>query len=266
LSIYSKDALQGKHALIIGASGGIGSETARTLVSMGADVTLTGRNSQKLKQVQQTLVNKFPNSNVEVYVADILNENERTSLVQYAEETVGPISLLVNNAGIFRYKTVEDLTEEDLVIVMQVNYTATVLLTQLVYKEMKARNEGNIVNVSSLSGLRGTFGNTAYSASKFALIGFTHSMAVEAIRNGVRVNAVCPGFVDTDMAHEVIGEHAKLKGQTFENQFKNANDAIPSGRITTPQEVANTIAFLLSDASENIIGESVKISGGSVLG
>jgi 3-oxoacyl-[acyl-carrier protein] reductase len=121
------------------------------------------------------------------------------------------------------------------------------------------------VNVSSLSGLRGTYGNSAYSASKFAITGFTQSFAVEAIEHNIRVNSVCPGFVDTDMGINAIKRKAGRESKSFEEKMKEVESGIPSGRITTAREVANTIAFLLTDAAENIVGESVKISGGSVM-
>src|SRR5690606_5310852 len=117
----------------------------------------------------------------------------------------------------------------------------------------------------SLSGLRGGYGHTAYAASKFALIGFTHCLAVEAIKHNVRVNAVCPGFVDTEMGYDVIRRQAAANRVSFEEQLERTNAGIPSGRTTTPEEVANAIAFLLTDAAASIVGESLKISGGAVL-
>ncbi|HLS07537.1 SDR family oxidoreductase, partial [Lentibacillus sp.] len=189
-------------------------------------------------------------------------KGERNKLVNNAEKECGPISLLVNNAGISGGGPVEQLDPEDLERVVHLNYTATVLLTQLVYQSMKQRKKGAIVNVTSLSGLRGTYGGTAYAGSKFAMTGFTHSLALEAIEHGVRVNAVSPGFVDTEMGRASAQKKANRQNRSLSEVVK---ESIPSGRMTTPREVANTIAFLLTDAAENIVGESVKISGGSVL-
>jgi len=97
------------------------------------------------------------------------------------------------------------------------------------------------------------------------LIGFTQSFALEAIQHGIRVNSVCPGYVETDMGASSIQTKGIREGRSFEEQYKIANESLPSGRISTPREVANTIAFLLTDAASNIVGESVKISGGSVM-
>lgn len=265
MSIFASDALQGKHAIITGATGGIGRATAFRIASMGAAVTITGRNAEKLARLQDDILRKCPTAKVHAVTADLVAADDRQRLVAEAERYNGPVSLLVNNAGLYRFGILEELTEEALENLVQINFTATVLLTQLVYRGMKQRREGAVVNVSSLSGLRGSYGHTAYSASKFALIGFTHCFAVEAIKHNVRVNAVCPGFVDTEMGHDVIRQHAAANRVTFEQQVERTNAGIPSGRITTPEEVANAIAFLLTDAAGNIVGESLKISGGAVL-
>ncbi|HET7579507.1 MAG TPA: SDR family oxidoreductase [Bacillales bacterium] len=265
MAVFAQDALKGKHALITGASGGIGYETAKVLTSMGAAVTVTGRRKEKLDELAGEIRTQSPDAAVFTYAADLGSEEEREKLVDAAEKAQGTIILLVNSAGISGGTTVDELTQQEMERIMHLNYTATVLLTQRIYKKMMERKEGAIVNVSSLSGLRGTYGNTAYAASKFALIGFTHSMAVEAIEHGVRVNAVCPGYVETEMGKSAINRRAQRANRTLSEQMEIVNQNLPSGRISTPQEVANTIAFLLSDAAGNIVGESVKISGGSVL-
>lgn len=264
MTIFSEDALTGKHALITGATGGIGFETAKVLASMGADITITGRKSSVLHQLKQEIEEKY-RSSILVFPADLTNESERKELINTAEEKNGPISLLINSAGTLGGGVMEELAQEELERVMHLNYTVPVLLSQQVYESMKQKEEGAIVNVASLSGIRGTVGNTAYAGSKFALIGFTQSFAVEAIRHGVRVNAVCPGYVDTEMGRLSIERKAERENRSFEEQFNLANESLPSGRMTHPVEVANTIAYLLTDAAENIVGESVKISGGSVM-
>lgn len=265
MTYFAADALKGKHALITGATGGIGYQTALVVAGMGASVTITGRNGEKLSNLADEIRQTHTEASVSVQEADIAIEEERKKLITTAEMENGPVTLLVNCAGISGGGPVEELEQEEMEKIMHLNYTVPVLLSKLVYPGMKKNGTGAVVNVSSLSGLRGTPGNTAYSASKFALIGFTHSFATEAAQYGVRVNAVCPGYVDTEMGRNGIAKRAKQYGRTFEEQFKAAEDNYPSKRITTPEEVANTIAFLLTDAAGNIIGESLKISGGSVL-
>ncbi|MDY0404266.1 SDR family oxidoreductase [Virgibacillus sp. 179-BFC.A HS] len=262
MRIFASEALKGEHALVTGATGGIGAATAKLISTMGAAVTITGRNTEKLEQLASEIRSKYPEAKLCVQRADIGNEADRNSLIEAAEKAYGSITLLVNCAGISGGDTVDKLTKEDMGEVMDVNYTSTVLLTQLVYRKMMEKKHGAIVNVSSLSGLRGTYGGTAYAASKFALIGFTHSMAVEAIQHGIRVNAVCPGWVDTAMGRDSVSQKADRTGRSVSEVL---HDQIPSGRMSQPEEIANTIAFLLTDAAENIVGESVKISGGTVL-
>jgi 3-oxoacyl-[acyl-carrier protein] reductase len=265
MSIFASDALQGEHAIITGATGGIGQVIAHRVAGMGASVTITGRDADKLDVLKQGIVQSLPEARIHAVAADLALDADRRRLVAEAERHLGPVSLLVNNAGTYRFGTVEELTESELDELMQVNFKTAVLLTQLVYIGMKERRKGRIVNVSSLSGLRGRFGHTAYSASKFALMGFTQCFALEAIQHQVRVNAVCPGNVDTEMGRGVIGRLAAVRGLTFDEQAAKTRSDIPSGRVTTPEEVADTIAFLLTDAGGNIVGESVKISGGTLM-
>ncbi|MDZ5784407.1 SDR family NAD(P)-dependent oxidoreductase [Marinococcus luteus] len=262
---FAENALQNEHALVTGSTRGIGRETAITLARMGADVTVTGRNKEKLEETKQLILDAQPQAHVFVYPADITDASARSELVKAAEGAHGSLSLLVNSAGVLKRKFVDELEESDLQEMMDVNYTSTVLLTQLVYKRMQEQKKGAIVNVSSLSGLRGTPGNSAYSASKFAITGFTQSLALEAIEHGIRVNAVCPGYVQTEMVEQLMQTKAEETGRSLEEQMQVSADSLPSKRMTQPDEVANTIAYLLTDAASNIVGEAVKISGGSVV-
>ncbi len=266
MGIFKNDTLKNEHILITGATGGIGYETAKVAVQAGATITITGRNEKKLQTLKDECEDFSPDAKVASIPADLTSEDARSALVKAALSQNGNITGLVNSAGIGGGDTLDKLTEEDLRKVMDLNYTSTVLLTQLVYQHMKEQNQkGAIVNLSSLSGLRGTFGNTAYSASKFAITGFTQSFAHEAIQYGIRVNAVCPGFVDTEMGRNSIEAKGKRENKSFKEELKAVEEALPSGRITQPEEVANSIIYLLSNAAENIVGESLKISGGSVM-
>jgi 3-oxoacyl-[acyl-carrier protein] reductase len=260
--LFHENTLKDQHILITGATGGIGFETAKVAVQAGAKVTITGRNEEKLKQLK----NECRDSDkVFLYIADLTNTEDREKLLSAARNQLGPITGLVNSAGIGGGDMVESLSEEDLRNIMELNYFSLVQLSQAVYNQMKDKKSGSIVNISSLSGLRGTHGNSAYSASKFAVTGFTQAFAHEAIENNIRVNAICPGYVDTDMGRSAIKSKGEREGRSYEEQLEIAKDSIPSGRLTSPVEVANTIVYLLSDAAENIVGESVKISGGSVM-
>ncbi|MBM7554234.1 SDR family NAD(P)-dependent oxidoreductase [Thalassobacillus pellis] len=262
---FDKNALSGKHILVTGATGGIGYETAKAAVGAGALVTITGRNEEKLAELKQECLGLYTEAKVYAHPADLTSPDDRNALVEAAIDENGSIYGLVNSAGIGGGGPVDQLAEEEIRKIMELNYTSTVLLTQEVYTNMKKNREGAVVNLSSLSGLRGTKGNSAYSASKFAITGFTQAFAHEAIENNIRVNAVCPGFVDTSMGLNAIKKKGDREGNSFEEQMRIVEEGIPSGRITRAEEVANTILFLLSEAAANIVGESVKISGGSVM-
>ncbi|MBW3114261.1 MULTISPECIES: SDR family NAD(P)-dependent oxidoreductase [Bacillaceae] len=260
--LFHENTLKDHHILITGATGGIGYETAKVAVQAGARVTITGRNEEKLKKLKAECGNP---SQVFLYKADLTSNEDREQLLSAATKHHGPITGLVNSAGIGGGDMVENLSEEDLRSIMELNYFSLVKLTQAVYHQMKDNQKGAIVNISSLSGLRGTHGNSAYSASKFAVTGFTQAFAHEAIEHKIRVNAICPGYVDTEMGRNAIKSKGEREGRSYEKQLEVAKDSIPSGKLTSPVEVANTIVYLLSDAAENIVGESVKISGGSVM-
>lgn len=197
MSIFSANVLDQKHILVTGATGGIGKETAKVLATMGASLTITGRNREKLEQARLEILEHTDGANLLVKAADITNKEERENLVQCSLEQFGSFYGLVNSAGIAGLAIVEDLEEDEIERMMDLNFKSTFSLTKLVYRHMIEKKQGNIVNVASLSGLRGVYGNSAYTASKFALIGWTQCMAVEAIQHQIRVNAVCPGFVET---------------------------------------------------------------------
>lgn len=261
MTLYNREAFQNKHYVVTGSTRGIGRETVRFLLKCGADVTAAGRDQKRLSDLQ----NEDKSGHLHTVSGDITKREDREWIADQAVQAGGKIDGLVNCAGITGGGLVETLQEDELTSVMTINYTATVLFTQCIYTYMKPNQSGSIVNVASLSGLRGTYGNTAYSASKFALIGFTQSFAHEAAEYGIRVNAVCPGFVDTEMAKSILHKKAAREGITYEEMRKKTEEGLPSKRMTAPAEVAESIAFLLSDASKNIIGESLKISGGAVM-
>lgn len=259
MSIFSNNALDGKHIIVTGASGGIGKAIVDTVKSMGALVTATGRDAEKL----YSFYGLDPNINVQPLDIDRVDLHD--AFIKQAISKFGNIYGLVNAAATFGRGPVDELEAEILEQTMHTNWFATVLFTQKIYRHMIPNKTGAIVNISSLSGLRGVHSNSAYVSSKFALVGFTQSLALEAIEHGIRVNAVCPGFVNTKMGVDAILDRATRNGISYEEQYEKLKKEIPAGKIIEPYEVANTTAFLLTDATFSIIGESIKISGGTVL-
>jgi 3-oxoacyl-[acyl-carrier protein] reductase len=266
MPVFKEKVLTGQTALVTGATGGIGAETSRVLAEMGASVVVSGRKRPELRDLESELSEIESAGTISAQKADITDARAREELVRVAEQTTDPLSILINSAGVGDDRDpFEELSHERLERTMEVNFTSTVALTQAVYHRIKSRGKGAIVNISSLSGLRGTYRHIPYSGSKFALTGFTHSLAIEAIEHGIRVNAVCPGWVDTDMGRKGIHSKAELNDVSYEEQLKTELERMPSGRITDPSEVANTVGFLVTNAAPNVVGESIKISGGVVL-
>ncbi|SFE53524.1 SDR family NAD(P)-dependent oxidoreductase [Alteribacillus iranensis] len=263
--IFSDTALSGKHVIITGATGDIGGEIAKVVTAMGAKVSLTGRNEDKLNKLKAEPERSAREENIFIQPAELNDAADRERMVDAMERKNGSIHGLVNCAGVVKRSMVTDMTEEMLHHVMTVNFTSTVLLTQLVYKKMIPNESGSIVNIASLSGLRGTIGNAMYASSKFALIGFTQSLALEAIQHNINVNAICPGFVEGQMARDVIEYKARENNISYEEQKKITSNTIPSGALTQPEEIANITGFLLTGIATNVVGESIKISGGSVV-
>jgi 3-oxoacyl-[acyl-carrier protein] reductase len=265
-SIFSSDVLQGKTVVVTGATGGIGQSIAHQLAQMGANLLLTGRNEEKLAHLKQSIQAKSGQGRIETIPADLTDAEDRDRLVKETRKALGSIDILINNAGVFAGALLEEVEKAELERVMNVNFTSVVMLTQQVYEEMRRRQSGKIINISSLSGLRGWEGGTIYASSKFALNGFTQCLAVEAAKYGIQVNAVAPGFVETEMAKEAIGVKARRAGQSLEEMWTQMEKGIPSGRLSRPEEVAAVTAFLCTDAANNIIGAHMRISGGGLLG
>jgi 3-oxoacyl-[acyl-carrier protein] reductase len=261
---FSEDALSGESVVITGATGGIGSSVAETVAATGASILATGRDTDRLDELEERLSEIDASGEIATHQADLTDEAERSELASEAEQ-VG-VTMLVNAAGVTGSRTdFEDLSQQDVEEILDINYLATLRFTQELYSSMKDCSSGAIVNVASLSGLRGTYKSIPYCSSKFALVGFTQSLALEAVEHDIRVNAVCPGWVDTEMGREAIESKAEARGRGSDEQLERELEAIPSKKMSTPSDVANAVVYLLSDGSQNIVGESLKISGGSVL-
>ncbi|MEA5389232.1 SDR family oxidoreductase [Haloarculaceae archaeon H-GB11] len=214
--MFREDAFADEVVLITGATGGIGRATARLMDRCGADVAITGRNAEKLSELDSEL-----DGQVYAYRADLTNEEAREEFITGAREMLGNPTALVNSMGVGSGGTsVADLDQDTIDKLMEVNYTATALLTRDVYRGMREREAGAIVFVSSLSGLRGSKHYAPYDASKFAITGFAQSLAREAIEHNVRVNSVCPGWVDTPMATEMLREVAATEGERPRPSFE----------------------------------------------
>ncbi len=242
--------LKGKTALVTGASRGIGKEIARRFIEEGAAVWgLATKPSESAKELSE-LAAERGTTYVEL-VADIGNAESVQPVIQDAVKTSGGFSVLVNNAGITRDGLSFRMKLEDWESVLRVNLTGTFLVTQIVSSDMIRKRAGSIVNLSSIVGLHGQGGQVNYAASKAGLIGYTKALAKETAGRGVRVNAIAPGFIVTEMT-DVIPEDAK----------KAWLETIPMKRAGNVTEVANAAVFLASDLSEYITAQVIGVDGG----
>lgn len=242
--------LKGKTALVTGASRGIGKEIARRFIEEGASVWgLSTKPSAGAEELR-----KFAAEKGTVYtelVADIGNPASVQPIITEAVKSSGGFSILVNNAGITKDGLSFRMKLEDWDAVLRINLTGTFLVTQIVSSDMIRKRSGSIINLSSIVGLHGQGGQVNYAASKAGLIGYTKSLAKETGGRGVRVNAIAPGFIQTEMT-DVIPEEAK----------KTWLETIPMKRAGTVAEVANAAVFLASDMSEYITAQVLGVDGG----
>lgn len=237
-----------KVAVITGASRGIGAVIAETFAENGYTVVINYHHS---KDKAEMLARKTGGLAVQ---ADVSKEQDVCRLFDSVKEAYGKIDVLVNNAGICASGLVQDVTEETYDRLFDVNMKSVFLTTRAAAKDMIRRQEGVIINISSMWGLVGASCESVYSATKAAVIGFTRATAKELAPSGIRVNAICPGVIDTDMN----------KGYSPAD-LQALCDQTPLGRIGTPQDVANAALFLASEKSSFITGQTLSVDGGFIL-
>lgn len=243
--------LKGKNILITGASRGLGKKMAEVLATQGAHVVFNYRGDETAAMALKEELLKLGASNATALLFDVTNTAQMKEAVEKFIEANGAITGLVNNAGISKDQIVLRLKEEDVVQTISTNLTSAIMLTQILSRSFLKAENVSVVNISSIVGLMGNPSQIAYAASKAGLIGFTKSYAKELASRNIRCNAVCPGFITTDMTH-ALDEKAK---EAYLN-------SIPLKRMGDAEEVANLVCFLLSKASSYITGETIKIDGG----
>ena len=248
------NAVAGQVAVVTGAGRGIGAATARALADAGLAVVLAARTREQIERRSAEL--EAAGRRAKAVVCDVTSEASVQSLARAAAE-LGPVAVLVNNAGAAASMPVVRTSLEDWNRLMAVNATAAFLCTRAFLPGMLERHWGRIVNVASTAGLSGGKYLAAYSAAKHALVGLTRSAAAEVAGTGVTVNAVCPGFVDTEMTVESIANIRAKTGRTEEEARAELARLNPSGRLIAPEEVAEAVlALCLSERN----GEAVEIA------
>jgi len=251
------DDLAGKHAFITGGGTGIGLAAAKALAARGAKLTLAARNFARVEDATSDL-------NGNAVSIDVANETSVTAAFDAARERFGPIDILVNNAGVTPSAPLHKMDLPMWNQVIAINLTGAFLCSRAAITDMYESGWGRIVNVASIAGLRGGMYISAYCASKHGMIGMTRALAIEAAKKNVTVNAVCPGYVDTDIvtrAAENIASKTKLNEEEARAMLYAGN---PQGRLITPDEVASCISWLCSTGAASTNGAALPISGGEI--
>jgi 3-oxoacyl-[acyl-carrier protein] reductase len=239
-------SLEGKVALVTGASRGIGRAVAEQLAALGAKVVGTATSEKGAAAISSYLGDKG--------FGLVLNVSDTDSIEQCladVKQQLGDIEILVNNAGITRDNLLMRMKDDEWLDIIQTNLTSVYRLSKAVMRPMMKQRFGRIINIGSVVGSMGNAGQTNYSAAKAGVLGFTKSLAKEVASRGITVNAVAPGFIDTDMTKDLS-----------EEQKEAIFSQVPANRLGQPKEIAATVAFLASNQAAYITGETIHVNGG----
>jgi len=237
--------LKNKKILITGATGGIGNSLVNKFNSLGSTIMATGTNEEKLKNLK---VN-YPNIQIEKFKLDEHDKIE--NFIENINEKLDGLDILVNNAGITLDNLSIRLTEENWKKVIDINLTSSFLLCKYAIKKMLKQKYGRIINITSIVGHTGNFGQANYAASKAGIVAFSKSLALEYAKKNININCVSPGFIKTEMTDKINDEFKKT-----------LISKIPSGDLGTGEDVSNCVAFLASDLANYINGETIHVNGG----
>jgi len=241
--------LSGKTALVTGASGGIGEAVAKSLHGQGATVVLHGTRAEKLEALSAELGDRSY-----VVTANLGDREAVAGVIDAASEKAGPVSILVNNAGITRDNLAMRMKDEEWDQVLEVNLTASMILCRAALRNMMKARHGRIISISSIVGVTGNPGQTNYAASKAGMIGYSKSLAHEVASRGVTVNIVAPGFIETPMT-DALSDAQKdtLLGR------------VPAGRLGQVGEIAAAVTYLASDEAAYVTGATIHVNGGMAM-
>jgi NAD(P)-dependent dehydrogenase (short-subunit alcohol dehydrogenase family) len=254
------EPLSGQHAIITGGGRGIGAAIASGLARLGADITLMGRTMSTLGSHRDVLAATHGRP-VAAIVVDVTDPDS----VSAAFASARPASILVNNAGAAFSAPFLSMSCDRWQQMLDVNLTGPMCCTAAALPAMLEAGHGRIVNVASTAGLKGYAYVSAYVAAKHGLIGLTRALALETARSGVTVNAVCPGFTDTDLLAESIATIVSTTGRTEDDAREALIRSNPQGRMITPEEVADVVGWLCLPTSGSITGQAIVVAGGEVM-
>jgi NAD(P)-dependent dehydrogenase (short-subunit alcohol dehydrogenase family) len=248
--------------VITGGGRGVGAAVAHRLASAGAAVLVAARTVVEIEQVAAHL--RDEGYAAHAAMCDVSDESSVEGLAATARDRLGHVDILVNNAGIASAAPIHKTTLETWTRLLTVNATGAFLCLKAFLPGMVERRWGRVVNVASIAGLSADRYIAAYAASKHALVGLTRAAAAEVVEHGVTVNAVCPGYIRTQMTRETLARIVQATGRSEQAALEAIVQRVPQRRLIEPEEVAETVAFLCCDAARGITGESLVIDGGEL--
>ncbi|HEX6715968.1 MAG TPA: 3-oxoacyl-ACP reductase FabG [Pyrinomonadaceae bacterium] len=252
--------LTGKTALITGGGRGIGRAIALALAREGARIAVAARTAEQVEQVAREIAN-----GAIALVCDVADPSSVTRMFGELHERAGDADILVNNAGIAESATLVNTTDELWHRHLSINLYGTFYCTRAVLPAMLKKGWGRVINIASIAGKTGAPYIAAYSASKHGVLGLTRSVALEVAAAGITVNAICPGYVDTEMVSRGVERITTRTGRTAEEALETLKKMSPQNRLVTPEEVAAVALLLASEEGRGINGQGINIDGGTVL-
>ena len=253
--------LAGRHAVVTGAGRGIGAAIAAALAAEGARVSLLGRDATRLAEVSDQAGGAERTLPIRADVADSTSVREAFAA---ARRRFGPVQILINNAGLAPAAKFTDTDEALWNRVLAVNLTGSYLCCREAVPDMLQGGFGRIVNIASTAGLRGAAYISAYAASKHGLVGLTRALALEFATRNITVNAVCPGYTDTDIVKQALGNIQARTGRSEQQALDALLNSNPQRRLIEPREVAHAVLWLCRPGTESVTGQSLVIAGGEV--
>ncbi len=255
--------LQDKVVVLTGASRGIGADMARTFAQEGARLVLLATRVETVAGLASDL--GLGADRALPLALDVRDEAACHAAIDAVVAHWGRVDALVNNAGIYMGKAFQDYSHADFQAVLDVNLFGVIHMSQAALPHMRAQGAGRIINIASSAGKWGSRQQSAYNISKHAVVGLTRCLALETAAQGITVNAICPGFVQTDMVEALKTEVAKAQGVDGDAMLAAALTRVPMGRVLNPSEISGLAVYLASDASSGMTGQSLSVDGGMVL-
>jgi NAD(P)-dependent dehydrogenase (short-subunit alcohol dehydrogenase family) len=255
--------LQGRHALVTGGGRGIGASIVRSLAAQGAKVSMLGRTAATLETLAAEL--KGAGAHIFCATADVAKRESVDAAFAAARAMLGPIEILVNNAG---QAISAPITKRDDALwerLLAINLSGTYFGIQAALPEMMQGGYGRIVNIASTAGLTGYPYVAAYCAAKHGVVGLTRAVAREVAMRNITVNAVCPGYTDTDLVREAAAKISAVTGRKLDDALQAMTKSNPQGRLVDPDEVANAVTWLCLPGSESVTGQSIVVAGGELM-